>query len=176
MSPALLNPASFGGAYAEIIQLEALAAHRSRLGRLVLTCGGYDPIHPGHATCMVESRKLGDHLAVVVNGDSFLRAKKGRAFQDLDTRCLLVSCIRGVDFVIPFERPGVMDTGEALRVLRPAIFTKGGDRTDATNIPEWALCRELGIEVVTGVGLEKRWSSSDLLRQWTAGETPTDPA
>ncbi|RMF74745.1 MAG: glycerol-3-phosphate cytidylyltransferase [Acidobacteria bacterium] len=151
---------------APIVSLDELASRRESLGRLVCTSGGYDPIHPGHISCLIESTRHGDTLAVIVNGDAFLRAKKGRPFQDLDTRCRIVSAIRGVDFVVPFEIEGDDTVREALRALRPAVFTKGGDRTDPSNIPEWDVCEELGIEVVTGVGLDKQWSSSDFLREW----------
>jgi len=156
--------------YAEIVEITNFARLRAlranELGRIVCTSGGYDPIHPGHASCLVESSKLGDTLVVLVNGDSFLRDKKGRAFQDIKTRCQIVACIRGVDYVIPFEKPGDSTVREALRFVRPHVFTKGGDRTDASNIAEWDICQELGIEVVTGVGLAKAWSSSDFLREW----------
>jgi cytidyltransferase-like protein len=156
--------------YGTILSLEEFAALRERkaaeLGKIVCTCGGFDPIHPGHASCIIESKKYGDTLVVVVNGDAFLRAKKGRPFQDVRTRCQVVASIRGVDYVIPFERPGDSTVREALRAIRPAVFTKGGDRTDQTNIPEWDVCQELGVEIVTGVGLAKQWSSSDFLRDW----------
>jgi D-beta-D-heptose 7-phosphate kinase/D-beta-D-heptose 1-phosphate adenosyltransferase len=152
--------------YARILSFDELDEIRDTLGVIVATSGGYDPIHPGHATCLIESKKLGDTLVVIVNGDSFLREKKGRPFQDLDTRCMIVSCIRGVDYVIPFEIEGDSTVCEALRRVRPRYFTKGGDRTDFTNIPEWEVCQELGIEIVPQVGLPKSWSSSDLLGDW----------
>lgn len=50
---------------------------------------------------------------------------------------------------------------------RLPVFTKGGDRVDAPTIPEWDVCQELGIEVVTGVGADKRWSSSWFLDAWS---------
>lgn len=153
---------------AEILSMEDAAARRGEWGRVVATSGGYDPIHPGHISCMLESRSYGDTLVVVVNGDAFLRAKKGRPFQDLATRCMIVSAIRGVDYVVPFEIEGDQTVRRALEELRPHVFTKGGDRVDATTIPEWETCQRLGIEVVTGVGLDKRWSSSDFLADWEA--------
>ena len=136
------------------------------LGRIVCTSGGYDPILPGHLTCIVESQRHGDTLVVVVNGDAFLTAKKGRPFQDLETRCRIVSCVRGVDYVVSFEIEGDQTVCEALRKIRPHAFTKGGDRTDYTNIPEWDVCQEIGCEIVPQVGLDKAWSSSDFLRDW----------
>jgi len=37
---------------------------------------------------------------------------------------------------------------------------------DNTNIPEWQVCQELGIELVSQVGRPKLWSSSDFLKEW----------
>ncbi len=154
------------GKYAEILSFEEFDKIRDRCGTIVCTSGGFDPIHPGHASCIIESKQHGDTLVVVVNGDAFLRAKKGRNFQDIDTRCMLVSCIREVDCVIPFEIENDQTVCEALRRLRPHVFTKGGDRTDYSNIPEWQVCQEFDIELVPQVGLDKQWSSSDFLREW----------
>jgi hypothetical protein len=53
---------------------------------------------------------------------------------------------------------------EALRTIRPDIFAKGGDRVDG-NVPEAAICKELGIEVVYGVGGGKIQSSSHLISE-----------
>jgi cytidyltransferase-like protein len=136
-------------------------------GRIVATSGGFDPIHPGHISSLQASAGFGDVMVAIVNGDAFLRAKKGRSFQDLETRCLIVSAVRGVDYVVPFEIDGDLTVREALRRLRPNVFTKGGDRVDARTIPEWDVCQELGIEVVTGVGADKQWSSSWFLNAWS---------
>ena len=155
--------------YGKILTLEQFAEIRETadLGKIVATSGGFDPIHPGHASCLIESKKLGDTLVVIVNGDGFLRNKKGKAFQDLETRCFVVSCIRGVDFVIGFETDSDMTVIPPLRVIKPHIFTKGGDRTDFSNVPECKVCDELGTKFVAGVGLPKKWSSSDSLRDWS---------
>jgi cytidyltransferase-like protein len=150
---------------ADIVSFNEFDANRPS-GRIVATSGGYDPVHPGHISSIQASREYGDVVVVVVNGDAFLTAKKGRPFQDLQTRCLIVSAIRGVDYVIPFEVEGDSTVTEALRRLRPHVFTKGGDRIDAESIPEWGVCQALGIEVVTGVGEDKRWSSSWFLQAW----------
>lgn len=136
-------------------------------GRIVATSGGFDPIHPGHISSLQASAEYGDVVVAIVNGDAFLRAKKGRPFQDLHTRCLIVSAVRGVDYVVPFEIDGDVTVREALRRLRPHVFTKGGDRVNRESIAEWDLCQELGIEVVTGVGAEKQWSSSWFLDAWS---------
>jgi cytidyltransferase-like protein len=158
------------GKYAKIVSFEEWNKIREEkgaaLGKIVCTSGGFDPIHPGHATCLVESKAYGDTLVVVVNGDTFLKNKKGKAFQDVDTRCNIVACIREVDYVIPFEIDHDQTVNEALRRIRPHVFTKGGDRTDMSNISEWQVCQELKIEIISGVGLAKKWSSSDFLKEW----------
>lgn len=133
---------------------------------LVCTSGGYDPIHPGHISCILESKKFNPVLAVIVNGDSFLAAKKGRSFQDLKTRCQIVSAIKSVDFVVPFEIGNDKTVNVALKLIQPGVFTKGGDRIDPDTIPEWEICKQNGIRVVTGVGSPKYWSSSEFLDEW----------
>lgn len=151
---------------ARIISFEEFDQIRDQLGKIVCTSGGFDPLHPGHASCIVESKGYGDTLVVVVNGDSFLKQKKGKAFMDLQTRCRVVSFIREVDYVIPFEIENDPTVCVALRRIRPHVFTKGGDRTDFRNIPEWNVCQELGIELIAQVGQPKLWSSSDFLKEW----------
>jgi D-beta-D-heptose 7-phosphate kinase/D-beta-D-heptose 1-phosphate adenosyltransferase len=152
--------------YAQIFTFDEFNQIRDGLGRIVCTSGGFDPLHPGHASCIIESKQYGDTLVVVVNGDNFLQRKKGKAFMDLQTRCHLVASLREVDYVIPFEIEDDPTVCQALRLLRPDVFTKGGDRVDNTNIPEWQVCQELGIELVSQVGRPKLWSSSDFLKEW----------
>jgi len=141
---------------------------RESLGKIVCTSGGFDPIHPGHTSCIVDSKQYGDTLVVIVNGDNFLTKKKGKPFMGLDTRCKIVSSIQGVDYVIPFEIEDDMTVCVALEKLRPAVFTKGGDRTDFSNIPEYETCKRLGIEIIAQVGEPKHWSSSFFLDSWMA--------
>lgn len=139
---------------------------RPQLGKIVATSGGFDPIHPGHISCIIESKKYGDTLVVIVNGDTFLTKKKGKPFQNLETRSLIVSGIAGVDYVVPFEIKGDQTVARALETLKPDVFTKGGDRIDKKSIPEWSVCRKNDIKIITGVGADKKWSSSKFLQEW----------
>ncbi len=156
---------------APIVSFEDFSKLRPKLGKVVTTSGGFDPIHPGHISCIIESKKYGDTLVVIVNGDAFLTAKKGRPFQNLKTRCQIVSGIREVDYVIPFEIEGDQTVSKALEALKPDVFTKGGDRIDEKTIPEWQICKEHGIKIVSGVGEDKLWSSSQFLYEWTNGKS-----
>lgn len=153
--------------FAPIIELDAFDKIRDAIkGTLVMTSGGFDPLHPGHLSCIVDSKSYGTDLVVVVNGDWFLEVKKGRHFMDLKTRCKIMSAIRGVDYVIPFEVEGDFTVNEALLTIQPDIFTKGGDRHDPATIPEWDTCNSNGIELITGVGDSKVHSSSDIMEDW----------
>jgi cytidyltransferase-like protein len=151
---------------APILSFDEINARRADLGRIVCTSGGYDPVHPGHLSCILESKRFGDTVVVIVNGDGFLTRKKGKPFQDLETRCRIMSYARGADIVVPFEIENDQTVREALRRLQPHVFTKGGDRCSPETIPEWDVCQELGITVETGIGEPKNWSSSEFLAKW----------
>ena len=139
---------------AKIVLLKAFAKLRPKLkGTVVMTGGGFDPIHPGHVSLILESKKFGDILVVVVNGDWFLKNKKGKAFQDLRTRSLIVSGLRGVDYVVPFEIKNDISVTKALEAIQPHIYTKGGDRSSQKRIPasEVVMCKKYKIKSVVGL-------------------------
>ena len=158
--------------YAPVLTLEEFKQLRDDpsidMGVVVATSGGFDPIHPGHVTCIVESKQYGDTLVVIVNGDDFLKNKKGKPFQDVETRAAIVSAIRGVDYVVKFEIENDPTVAVALRAVRPKYFTKGGDRVKGQTMPEpeESACNEFDIEIIDGVGRDKIWSSTDFLREW----------
>ena len=150
-------------------------AVRSKL-TIGLTSGGFDPLHPGHASCIFDAAKNCDILIVAVNGDQFLRNKKGRPFMPIDVRCNVIAHLKGVDYVVSFDGKDDKDQTsiKPLEVIKPCLFFKGGDRIDKNTIPEWETCDKLGIEIVTGMGDDKLFSSSDFLAEWRAAETSED--
>ena len=151
---------------AQIVSFEEFTKLRPKLGKIVVTSGGFDPIHPGHISCIIESKKYGDTLVVIVNGDAFLTTKKGRPFQNLETRSLIVSGIAGVDYVVPFEIENDQTVNKALAALKPHVFTKGGDRVGKASLPEWEVCKTHKIKIEFNVGEPKNWSSSRFLKDW----------
>jgi len=128
-----------------------------------MVSGGFDPLHIGHVRYLRSAAKFCRTLIIIVNGDSFLKRKKGYVFMPLDERCEILQAL-GLGIVIPYESES--DTViEMLEVCKPHKFFKGGDRTGKENIPEWATCERLGIEVITGVGGGKIQSSSELVKR-----------
>lgn len=148
-----------------IVTFEEFDSFRDSLGKIVCTSGGFDPIHPGHLSCITESKQFGDTLVIIVNGDDFLTQKKGKPFMDLETRARIVSYVEGVDYVIPFEIKNDHSVNSALERIRPHVFTKGGDRHSG-NIPESAVIGRYHIEIISNVGSPKDWSSTNFLKQW----------
>lgn len=135
--------------------------------KLIVTSGGFDPMHVGHLRCLIESAALASKfgpsfkLAVLVNGDGFLMRKKGFAFMPESERLEIIAGVRGVDYVIPWD-DGSQTVAAALEILKPFAFTKGGDRDAAANVPEFDLCENMGTRVIFNVGGGKIQSSSHL--------------
>jgi D-beta-D-heptose 7-phosphate kinase/D-beta-D-heptose 1-phosphate adenosyltransferase len=127
----------------------------------VTVAGGWDPLHIGHVRHIEEASKLGDWLIVLVSSDEDMLRKKGIVFMPLNERVEIMKSLRWVDEVIvTIDKDGTM--AETLRMVRPNIFAKGGDRTP-DNMPsnEVDVCKEIGCEIVYSVG--KRLQSSSAL-------------
>ena len=133
---------------------------------VVAVSGGFDPVHVGHIRMFREAKALGDYLVVILNNDNWLKRKKGKNFMPETERKELIESIRYVDEVVLTKHTEDFEDGsvcEELRVIKPDVFCNGGDRT-RENIPEIAVCAELGTGMVFGVGGGKVQSSSWLLK------------
>ena len=132
---------------------------------VVAVSGGFDPIHIGHVRMFEEAKALGDELVVILNNDHWLAAKKGYAFMPEKERKEVVEGLRAVDrVVITKHKPDDPDRSvcAALRAVRPDIFANGGDRK-LDNIPEVAVCREIGCDMVFNIGRGGKVQSSSWL-------------
>ena len=139
----------------------------------VVVSGGFDPVHIGHVRMILGAAEYGD-VIVVANSDSWLYRKKGFVFMPWDQRKEILEALKGV---VRVEWVDDRDETvcEALRRLKPTYFANGGDRKD-NNVPEVAVCQELGIEMVWNVGGGKVESSSDLVNKSRAKKTtPPQP-
>ena len=141
---------------------------KSGKSKVVMVSGGFDPLHIGHIRLFKDAKKLGDRLVVVLNNDHWIRQKKGVEFMTDKERKEIIEAIVEVDKVIlTSHKKNTNDISvcKELRKVRPHVFANGGDR-NANNIPEYDVCRELGIEMAFNVGGEKMQSSSELLRNY----------
>ena len=127
------------------------------------TCGGFDPLHIGHLRCILETADMADkdggYVVIIVNGDGFLKRKKGKPFMNERERAEIIAGIRGVDAAVIWDDGSQTCIG-AIEKLKPSFFTKGGDRAKPEDIPEWDMCQQVGCEVVFNIGGGKIQSSS----------------
>ena len=125
----------------------------------IAVSGGFDPIHIGHVRMFREAQKLGK-LFILLNSDRFLRDKKGYVFMPLEER---KEMLEQWGIVIP-----VIDSDntvrETLRAMKPDIFVNGGDRVEGS-VPEEAVCKELNIKMLYGIGGTGIESSSDYINR-----------
>jgi D-beta-D-heptose 7-phosphate kinase/D-beta-D-heptose 1-phosphate adenosyltransferase len=126
----------------------------------IAVSGGFDPLHVGHLRLLKEAAALGE-VTVILNSDAWLARKKGYSFQRWRERATILRACEYVDSVVPVD-----DTDgtvcHTLRVLQPDAFCNGGDRGE-DNTPEKAVCDELHITCLYGIGGEKAASSSEIV-------------
>ena len=135
--------------------------------KVIIVSGYFNPIHKGHLEYFNNAKALCDELYVIVNNDYQRELKGSKPFQDEEERLLIVSNIKAVDKAIL----SVDQDGTVCRSIRQLsdqygkeydfAFANGGDQNN-DNVPETPICKELGIELIDGLG-EKIQSSSWLL-------------
>ena len=128
----------------------------------------FDLLHSGHIDHLEEAHKLGDKVIIIIDPDQFLIDKKGYTLQPLSSRLRIAQfLVDNVDWIeqviVSIDEDGTC--AKTLRMLRPDVLAKGGDRT-SDNMPENEIkaCQEIGCKIVYGVG-EQINSSSRLVRE-----------
>ena len=117
-----------------------LARRRLRRGggRLVLTNGVFDLLHPGHLSCLEQAKRLAGRrgrLFVALNSDRSVKELKGpnRPALDERSRAYNLGQLRTVDGIVIFRRRRLV---REIRALQPDLYVKAGDYTLATLDPE----------------------------------------
>jgi len=84
-------------------------------------------------------------------------------FMDFDSRAEILNAVKGVVIVDSVDdSDGTVC--DAIYRHKPTYFANGGDR-GRNNTPEQSVCEELGVELLWGVGGDKKLaSSSDLVQ------------
>ena len=136
----------------------------------VIVSGFFNPLHGGHLDMIEAAAKLGDYLIVIVNNDTQQVLKKDKIILPEANRARLMRALRDVDEVIIAidTDPSVIRTLEAVALKYPddkLIFANGGDRDSEKVIPETAVCRQYGIEMLMGVGGTHKADSSTRINQ-----------
>ena len=131
--------------------------------KTVMVSGGFDPVHIGHIRMILAAAEYGD-VIVVANSDDWLFRKKGFVFMEFEQRAEILAAVKGVIKVSAVDDvDGTVC--EAIARLKPDYFANGGDRKKH-NTPEQAVCNELGVEMLWGIGgNNKANSSSDLVER-----------
>jgi D-beta-D-heptose 7-phosphate kinase/D-beta-D-heptose 1-phosphate adenosyltransferase len=135
--------------------------------RTVAISGGFDPLHLGHVNLIRDAFALGDRLQIYLNQDWWLVKKKGYCLLPIEVRMEIAMDVaqaysEGKVFgVIPVIDED-MTVCKTLETYKPDVFANGGDRKDPFTVPEFPVCKKLGIEMVYGIGgYDKAGSSSD---------------
>ena len=137
--------------------------------KAIIVSGYFNPIHKGHLEYFNQAKALAEELIVVVNNDHQRALKKSQEFQSEDERVIIVSNIKAVDksiLSIDTDRTvcaTLRQIAQDLGTEYDLAFANGGDQNNDT-IPERAVCEEIGISLIDGLG-EKIQSSSWLLEQ-----------
>ena len=134
------------------------------MAKYYIVSGGFDPIHEGHISMIVDSARHSDGVIVLANSDEWLRRKKGKNFYTFNTRRVILENIKGVIDVLSFDDSdnSACDGIRKARKKYPnaeLVFANGGDRTK-DNIPEMPTCAECGVDIVFGVGGDNKANSS----------------
>ena len=106
--------------------------------KVSLVTGGFDPIHSGHIRYFERAKDLSNYLIVGLNGDPWLKRKKGLYFQSWTERADIIRHLNMVDAVISWDDADDSACGaisKCLEISNEVIFCNGGDRAKG-NTPE----------------------------------------
>tara|TARA_X000000950_G_scaffold289502_1_gene414402 strand:- start:17277 stop:18068 length:792 start_codon:yes stop_codon:yes gene_type:complete len=133
--------------------------------KIVLVSGGFDPVHIGHIRMFNEAKSLGTKLIVILNNDDFLFKKKGYFFMNQDERREVLKNISSIDEVylsVDKDLTVIESIKELSKKYKIDFFCNGGDRKNIEDIPEYDICKRLGIDLIFDSGGGKIQSSSEL--------------
>lgn len=135
--------------------------------KAIIVSGYFNPIHKGHLEYFNNAKALAEELFVIVNNDHQRALKGSKEFQKEDERLFIVQNIKAVDkAIISVDKDRTVC--ESIVLLHKNFskeydmaFANGGDQNN-DSIPEAPICKQLGIQLIDGLG-DKIQSSSWLL-------------
>ncbi len=131
-----------------------------RKGKIVMTTGAFEILHPGHVKLFEEAKKLGGEnskLVVVIARDETIRRRKGREpILSEEARKYLVSMLKPVDEVVLGYTPPSFE--KVIDEVKPDIVVFGYDQDELMNqFKEFAEKRGLKLQIVKA----RKYFSSD---------------
>ena len=106
--------------------------------KVSLVTGGFDPIHSGHIRYFERAKDLSNYLIVGLNGDPWLKRKKGQYFQSWTERADIIRHLNMVDAVVSWDDVDDSACGaiaKCLEISQTVVFCNGGDPAKG-NTPE----------------------------------------
>lgn len=127
---------------------EICSHYRSQGKRIVFTNGCFDILHRGHIEYLNQAKRLGDILIVGINNDGSIKRLKGqeRPINSLVDRIEVLSALSCVDHVFSFGSIADDTPISMIKLVKPAVFVKGGDYKDK-DIPELKVLKECGTDI-----------------------------
>ena len=117
-------------------------------GKVVLTTGAFDMLHPGHVKLLEEAKKLAGpdgKLVVLIARDETVKRNKGRdPIFDEESRRYMVSMLKPVDEVILGYTPPSFE--KVIERVKPDIVVFGYDQEKFRKEFE-RFCKERGVNV-----------------------------
>ena len=142
------------------------------MSKIVLVTGGFDPIHTGHISYFKNAKELYPQtpLCVGLNSDEWLIRKKGKFYMTFHERKEVISELKSVDLVMPFDDKDDSANdliSTLLKIYDTVIFANGGDRHNE-NVPEYEKFKDNPNVIFRWAvgGLNKKNSSSWILSEW----------
>lgn len=139
---------------------------------LVITSGGFDPLHDGHVEYLKLAKSLFNNVfhICIINNDRFLLRKKGHKVLSQEQRAKIIKELKCIDDVYYSSDDDNTVCVSIIKIFEKyhndynkVVFAKGGDR-NKNEIPEANICKKLGIEIIDGLG-NKIESSSNMIER-----------
>ena len=137
--------------------------------KAIIVSGYFNPLHKGHLELFEKAKEVGDALIVIVNNDKQREMKGSSFFMDEAERVEIIRALTVVDMAwVSIDEDSTQNETLKLMVDKfhetyKLAFANGGDQ-DNNSIPEAPICKELGIQLIDGLG-DKIQSSSWLLNK-----------
>lgn len=121
--------------------------------KIVCVSGYFNPLRSEHLAYLREAKKLGDCLIVILNNDKQLKITKNKQFMNIKERYDILSELRCIDAIfISIDKDKTVS--KSLEKIRPHIFAIK-ENISLKDIPEYDVCKKMGIEIKTGIGSKK---------------------